>query len=829
MRSIHANLATEQVKMNMVPAYKVVLTKAGEDDVTFDEVSIMKMKSEEEPWSNKLKVIIDNSDKHFETNNYEGWQIKPYYGNDIPADTKRYSIGATLWCVVQDNQSSTNGLIAELEAWGAFDIMGIEEASSAYLPEETDTKTVKTLLQEIAGATMACFNHCLAIPITFDSEDSLVSTYMPKDSFRVYEKGSRLAAFRWLLDRTGCVARYRDDGYIHVFVPTISGSTYDMEFKLDTAGYPNFYLSANRSRTVFPNYVVVQSYEDSDPFYSGYATDGASLEIREYQRASLQSSEQATSMAQAILSNYKMWEKSGYALTPLITNLEVMDYIKVTDSRSGTSMAGNLGRIVRNINAVQGEEEYTMSISFGGWLTLKKTLNDLMNTTDLGPYFARLQAKELYVENLTAENIGLYTMDDISDGEGYGRVASTSIVAGKIILREVQGDLDDIVDGTTYGKISQTDISSGHIILSTTVQSSTARFSSDAEKAYWTAKPETMDQIGEGTTYQKVRATDIDSGHIKLTSYVVAEGEWYNEGGVVIDADEGVTVYYDSNNYVRLASNGFVGVGGGLVQVLINAEDGTLIAGAGDVVIDRNGVKIISSSASTAFRFNYFGANAFLRFDGTRLISSANMSADKFVGTTSYSLVGESGNPFLAGYFGSIFTTFIDGYSGSFTSLSSTSISTIYLGSSGTRVQVGYFNVMYASDIGYSPSGGTMYINSSLYPSSIDSLSMGSTFYYWYRICAHYVMYKTLSAFDSYNDIELIRSFKNAKDKGRDTIDLSSLPEEMKEVSEKGEVFANAGAVAGLSLGAIKQMSYIIDGLIERIEKLEGEKKCKTR
>ncbi|GAJ20998.1 unnamed protein product, partial [marine sediment metagenome] len=65
--------------------------------------------------------------------------------------------------------------------------------SRNYIPDEDDTKTIETLLIEILGASLGCFSHCKAYEVVVDSRDSLINTYKPKDSLRIYKGNSRLA------------------------------------------------------------------------------------------------------------------------------------------------------------------------------------------------------------------------------------------------------------------------------------------------------------------------------------------------------------------------------------------------------------------------------------------------------------------------------------------------------------------------------------------------------------------------------------------------------------------------------------------------------------
>lgn len=77
----------------------------------------------------------------------------------------------------------------------------------------------------------------------------------------------------------------------------------------------------------------------------------------------------------------------------------------------------------------------------------------------------------LTVNAINTESINLGTLagtlDSITDGSTYGKVLSTNITAGQIILSACDGDLDDIADGSTYGKLKQTIISGGFIQVGT--------------------------------------------------------------------------------------------------------------------------------------------------------------------------------------------------------------------------------------------------------------------------------------------------------------------------------------------------------------------------
>ena len=144
--------------------------------------------------------------------------------------------------------------------------------------------------------------------------------------------------------------------------------------------------------------------------------------------------------------------------------------------------------------------------------------------------------------------------------------------------------LDDIPNGT-YSKVLTTDISAGHIKLSSVEQTASYRTTSDTEKGTWNGKPDDMDEIGEGSTYQRVRATEISAGYLKLTSNTVKSGEWYDESGVEIDATHGINIYGTDNALTTRATKT------GTIQCSVNSS-GQITAGAGAVILDADGIKI---------------------------------------------------------------------------------------------------------------------------------------------------------------------------------------------------------------------------------------------
>jgi len=572
MRTLSAKLTAGQKAASIDALWKVVLTKSGQATRTYELDRVLDIDDPEQPTSRKAVVMLDNSDGALTSLSLQGYKAVISYGA-VTSDGDEYSSTAPLWVVGQEFDSMEGRLVCVLQLWSIPDLLAEDRARTPYLPDDTDTKTVKTIIQDMFDGTMPAFDACPNYTVTFDSEDALIDVYIPKDSFRVYVNSTRMAAFRKLIDWTGCVVRYEDDGEIHIFVPTTTGTTYDYDYSLATGH--TFFSEAYRNRLVIPNKIVVESEPDAASPFTGNAADSASYTalgfyITQYEQTYLASDAQGTAVATAILLKYQINAERGKAVVPMNVGAELFDYVNVVDARQSTERAGNIGSIRRRVSTLKSPTTWTMTFSFGGWLTAREQMANLEILSSgfgsMGQDLGRMEVKNLYAENIQADNINfsLFDLDDLPDGSSYARVLGAHLDTGKIqlIAATVVDDafttdkigegvtneyfsgktLDDLVDGASYSKVLATDITAGHVLLSEVIQSSSYRTVTDTEKGVWTGKPDDMDEIGDGSTYSKVLATDISSGHINLTSAFLIDGVAQATAGVYIDATNGITI-----------------------------------------------------------------------------------------------------------------------------------------------------------------------------------------------------------------------------------------------------------------------------------------------
>jgi len=212
-----------------------------------------------------------------------------------------------------------------------------------------------------------------AYGLVFDSEDSLIDSFVVADSFRINLNDTRLQKVKELLRYTNCVARVGLGPYgffdekIHIFDPTTSGTTYDNQYTLvEGRDNDNFFNKRFRTRIVSPNYVAFKNHPSHDDSYSGYAKDDSAdlTNMREiethYVRAT--SNAQCTSLAEAFLSKKQMDAEKGSVVLPFVHfGQEIYDYVNIVDARAGDSRAGNVGFLARFYKPGQ----FNMQLGFG--------------------------------------------------------------------------------------------------------------------------------------------------------------------------------------------------------------------------------------------------------------------------------------------------------------------------------------------------------------------------------------------------------------------------------------------------------------------------------
>jgi len=279
----------------------------------------------------------------------------------------------------QEFISSQTQLQCRLYLIGLPNQMRQDKAESAYDQTDSDTNTCKGLITAIAAKTLVPYTNYSAVTYTFEPvsasyplgyDDGIIDSYAPKDYFSVRVNENRDDKIQELLNYTKCKRRAGSDGAIHVFLPTLSGTTYDYEYRLEVSGYHTFFQKNLRNRFVNPNKEVVCSHPDHTLPYSGSDTSPTSYALSPkihttYRR--LASNTQAAAIADAIIERNELNAERGSAVVPMNCGQEIFDYIKVTDASEGTTRTGNVQYIQENCKVAGDRDDgyYNMTIRFG--------------------------------------------------------------------------------------------------------------------------------------------------------------------------------------------------------------------------------------------------------------------------------------------------------------------------------------------------------------------------------------------------------------------------------------------------------------------------------
>lgn len=326
---------------------------------------ILSLRHTEQEWSQTATVVVQDSDATLAALDLRGDKgvISYGYGDN-------YSASAPLRVTNQRTDSTGGSIRTTTELKGVFDFLADDKASAAWNASEDYIATIKTILGYVLKPSTgyACFSHCDDYTPVFDSEDSIINSFTPRDYFRIGFNETRLSVIKRLLGWTGCKARVENDesdnAVIHFFVP---GTTTPEYYYEDVATEHNFFGKAVRKRIVIPNYIVVSSHPDYEDQYTGFkadTTNDGDIEIRDHHYFRVTSTTQCTNLATAILSQHQWDAERGSGFVPMNCGQEVMDYVKITDSRVGDNRSGNVGYIIRNY--AQGR--FTMGFGFGKML-----------------------------------------------------------------------------------------------------------------------------------------------------------------------------------------------------------------------------------------------------------------------------------------------------------------------------------------------------------------------------------------------------------------------------------------------------------------------------
>lgn len=378
MRDIGATLTAAQKTLTGDPVCTLVLTFSTTTK-TYGVATnnrIMNLSHVEQEWSQTAEITVDNADKTLTALTLEGYKGVISYGWGANS-----SDAAPLTVIGQKADSMRGILATTFSLAGLFNLWGEQEATEAYTPDEINTDTIKTILDAIASHSMTCYGSYPVHTIVYetiaggyaaDYDDGIINAFTPNDHFSVAKGESRLSAFKKALAYTKCKAIVKNDSgtaTIHVFQHETSSYDYEYNDAIDPDNH-NFFDKSVRTRLVLPNKVWAGNHPDHTDSYSGTATDSASyiaLNNQYYTKTVYcrpVDNTQAALIAAAVLLKYQLAAEKGHGFTYMNCGQEVLDYVKITDSRAGDDRSGNIGYIKRTYNP-DAEDPFAMEFRFG--------------------------------------------------------------------------------------------------------------------------------------------------------------------------------------------------------------------------------------------------------------------------------------------------------------------------------------------------------------------------------------------------------------------------------------------------------------------------------
>ncbi len=354
-------------------------------------------------WGQSAEILVDNSEGNLTNLELQGYDAVISRGYKDSSQGDEYSAKAPMKVLAQNGVTFGGKDVVSFAIAGLMNFLAEDHASADYIPDSSNTDTVKTIANAVMGVTLAPFSHCTAYTITWDSEDSLIDSFIPADNFRISYGETRLSVIKRLFGWTKCVIRFEADGNPHVLVPRrtedastwIASTAYSLNdmiipttpnnyyYVCTTAGTSdsseptwttgigdtiadnnvvwtvayhyeytrvstdhNFYDKGYRRRSVFPPKWIIESHPDSDESYTGSATDSASFTLfpgsQKGKRLRVASNAQATSIAEALIAQGQAAAEQGYANAPMNVGQEFFDYVNVIDAWSSDYREGNI-------------------------------------------------------------------------------------------------------------------------------------------------------------------------------------------------------------------------------------------------------------------------------------------------------------------------------------------------------------------------------------------------------------------------------------------------------------------------------------------------------
>lgn len=683
-------------------------------------------------------------------------------------------------------------------------------------------ETILTILKAIVPASI------LDVILDSDDPDNTINTYQP---LLLTEVGvSARQIIRQLLQLSKCVGRLEDDSKLHILYPDPAAAV-DYTYQTDHV----FWYQLRERAAILPNKVLFVNHmpgsvPEGEEQFSGVAQDDDSVtllgELADIQiNATIQSDADAVRFATAWIAQRVTEAYQGAVRAPMNCGQELYDQVRIIDSRSGVTITGRAGRIVRRYLAPINSPEhvYEIEVTLGGIVsvagliggpgTLDMDLQDLTTNTLPEKVIPKTMSWQLpvsyqsYIADIDFTSVDYQTISwtagvvRFADGreQAVTNTGSPKTLTAAHYMYVIWGN-STLQFSTTYSDAVGPDRVMVGIASKGSVAGINAYVLNPHTDSILINRDKVMDNLvndlklaSEAVTEAKIAALAVTSGKIaagaviagKIAALSIVAGDIAANAITTDKILAGAVTAVKINVATLDAISANVGT---LTSGTINGV--TIYAGAGAVILDGSGLKI---TGQILFFQSGAGETFYIYPTTTQLIIAGSSIGEIWILSRDLYFSDAKG-----------------------IAIKKDAAGVLYFRTKNIAGDTNIDHAFVPLTTGSDPTGWGM---------------VGDGTNWWYKMYSQYYYYKTAPAsFQDHDDMALIRGMKPAKTSHKDKdgkevllLDMASIPAEVK-IREKRtdtkegepdryEEFIDGSAMTGLLIGAIKQLSDKVDRL----------------
>lgn len=346
MRTLSATLTAAQIAHSGSP---YIYLNIADTDLSSRLLSISQT---EYIFGGGLGIRLSNHDKAYSNVDVRGYRVYLGFGFTT-GEGNEYSLCQPYY-VWNERLISEQGFdVAELDcidSWQLLQMLKVISEDMSAVPGWGGDTAIVDIIEDILAYT--------DIGLDVDSYDDYMYGYNP-----VYAADSINYPLSHIiidmLNMTGCSCRIENDGDLHVM--TLSPGDPDYSYNNNAGDYHHFFLYEYEEEGIVPNRVfVVDEFPDlnAPSRFFGYADNSASQSMwshgdfngifgEVFKDPTIESDDDAEDKADALIARIEGSKTKGRLVAPMNCGQELLDYVSVTDPRTGRSDSAFIGGITR--------------------------------------------------------------------------------------------------------------------------------------------------------------------------------------------------------------------------------------------------------------------------------------------------------------------------------------------------------------------------------------------------------------------------------------------------------------------------------------------------